>query len=118
MPTYPVIAPAGVRRALLAKREIALLDVRHESQFAQGHPLFAASFPLGQLEALATERLARPDVPVVVYGDGAYDGGDGSDPGAEAAARRLRQLGYRSVSLLAGGLDGWTARRGRAVRRR
>jgi len=36
MPIYPVTAPAGVRRALLAKKEIALLDVRLESQFAQG----------------------------------------------------------------------------------
>jgi rhodanese-related sulfurtransferase len=39
MPIYPVTAPAGVRRALLAKKEIALLDVRLESQFAQGHAL-------------------------------------------------------------------------------
>jgi rhodanese-related sulfurtransferase len=109
MPTYPDISPAGVRRALLTKNEIALLDVRRESQFARGHPLFAASFPLGQLEALATERLPRPDVPIVVYGDGAYDTTDGSDPDAEAAAGRLRQLGYRDVSLLDGGLDGWAA---------
>jgi rhodanese-related sulfurtransferase len=106
MPPYPTTAPAGVRRALLVKKEIALLDVRSESQFARGHPLFAASFPLGQLEALATERLPRPDVPIVVYGDG---GCDGSDADAESAVARLRQLGYRDVSLLAGGLDGWAA---------
>lgn len=53
MPTYPVTAPVWVRRALLSKKEFALLDVRGESRFARGHPLFAASFPLGQLEALA-----------------------------------------------------------------
>jgi rhodanese-related sulfurtransferase len=112
MPPYPTKTPAGVRRALLARSEIALLDVRSESQFARGHPLFAASFPLGQLESLATERLPRPDVPVVLYGDGAYDATDstgGSDVAAEAAAGRLRQLGYRDVSLLAGGLGGWAA---------
>ena len=109
MPDYPVTAPAEVRRALLAKNEIALLDVRKESQFAHGHPLFAASFPLGQLEALAAERLPRTDVRIVAYGDGAYDTSDGSDADAEAAAERLRQLGYRDVSLLAGGLDRWTA---------
>ena len=109
MPPFATTAPAGVRRALLVKKEIALLDVRPESRFARGHPLFAASFPLGQLEALATERLPRPDVPIVIYGDGAYDASDGSDADAEAAAGRLRQLGYRDVSLLAGGLDGWTA---------
>jgi rhodanese-related sulfurtransferase len=109
VPPFPTKAPAGVRLALLARTEIALLDVRSERQFARGHPLFAASFPLGQLEALVTERLPRPDVPVVVYGDGAYDTTDGSDAAAEAAAGRLRQLGYRDVSLLAGGLGGWAA---------
>jgi len=117
MPDYPITAPAGVRRALLAKKEIALLDVRRESQFARGHPLFAASFPLGELEALAIERLPRPDVPIVLHGDGAYDTSDGSDADAEAAAGRLRQLGYRDVSLLAGGLGGWSARRVAAGRR-
>jgi rhodanese-related sulfurtransferase len=101
MSIFSQTTPAAVRRALLAKTEIALLDVRQESRFATGHPLFAASFPLGHLEAQAAERLPRRTVPVVVYGDGADD--------ALAAARRLRELGYTDVSLLAGGLAGWTA---------
>jgi rhodanese-related sulfurtransferase len=101
MSIFPTKLPAAVRRALRAKTEIALLDVRHESRFATGHPLFAASFPLGHLEAQADGRLPRRTVPVVVYGDGADD--------ALTAARRLRELGYADVSLLAGGLDGWTA---------
>ena len=53
MSIFPTVTPAAVRRALLAKTEIALVDVRHESRFATGHPLFAASFPLGHLEAQA-----------------------------------------------------------------
>jgi len=93
--------PAAVRRALLDRAEIALLDVRPEARFAGGHPLFAASLPLGRLEADVLDRLPRRSVPVVVYGDGPAD--------AAAAARRLGQLGYRRVSLLAGGLGGWTA---------
>ena len=101
MSIFSATTPAAVRRALLAKTEIALLDVRHESRFATGHPLFAASFPLGQLEAQAADRLPRRTVPIVVYGDGVDD--------ALAAARRLRELGYTDVSLLAGGLAGWTA---------
>ena len=92
--------PRSVRLALLAKTEIALLDVRHESRFAPGHPLFAASFPLGHLEAQAAQRLPRRGVPIVVYGDGADDA---------AAARRLGELGYTDVSLLADGLAGWAA---------
>src|ERR1700722_10406812 len=101
MSIFSATTPAAVRRALLAKTEIALLDVRHESRFATGHPLFAASFPLGQLEAQAADRLPRRTVPIVVYGDGVDD--------ALAGARRLRELGYTDVSLLAGGLAGWTA---------
>src|SRR6202042_1828001 len=109
MPSHPMTGPGRIRHALLVRTEIAVLDVRMESEFARGHPLFAASLPLGQLESLAAERLPRPGVPIVVYGGGAYDGTDGSDPDAEAAAGRLRQLGYRDVCLLAGGLEGWTA---------
>ena len=114
MPIFPTITPAAIRSALRAGTEIALIDVRQESRFATGHPLFAASFPLGQLEAQAVERLPRRTVPVVVYGDGASGDGDGgdSDSGDDAAAvaaRRLRELGYTDVSLLAGGLAGWTA---------
>jgi rhodanese-related sulfurtransferase len=101
MSIFSATTPTAVRRALLAKTEIALLDVRQESRFATGHPLFAASFPLGHLEAQAADRLPRRAVPIVVYGEGADD--------ALAAARRLRELGYTDVSLLAGGLAGWTA---------
>jgi rhodanese-related sulfurtransferase len=101
MSIFPAMTPAAIRSVLRARTEIALLDVRQESLFAQGHPLFAASFPLGHLEAQAAERLPRRTVPVVVYGDG--------DGDAAAAARRLRELGYTDVSLLAGGLPGWTA---------
>ncbi len=97
----PQTAPQDVRRALRDRAEIALLDVRPEARFAGGHPLFAASFPLGRLEAEVFARLPRRSVPVVIYGEGPGD--------AAAAARRLGQLGYQNVSLLAGGLDGWAA---------
>jgi rhodanese-related sulfurtransferase len=89
-------SPAAVRGALRDHTEIALLDVRPEGRFAAGHPLFAASFPLGHLEAQVHDRLPRRSVPIVVYGDD-----------TEAAIRRLRDLGYRQVSALAGGLAGW-----------
>jgi rhodanese-related sulfurtransferase len=99
------VPPSAVRRALRDRAEIGLLDVRPEGRFATGHPLFAASFPLGRLEAEVFDRLPWRSVPLVVYGDGAGAGGDD----AATAARRLRSLGYRDVSLLAGGLAGWTA---------
>jgi len=107
-PGVPAASPATVRGALLARSEIALLDVRPEGRFAEGHPLFAASFPLGRLEAEVFDRLPLRSVPIVVYGDGPDDAG--------AAVRRLRHLGYRDVSVLAGGLAGWVAAGGELFR--
>ena len=88
-----------VRSDLLAKREIALLDVREEALHAEGHPLFAANLPLSRLELEAYTRLPRRSVPIV-----ALDDGDGS---AKLAAERLLALGYSDVKLLDGGLAGW-----------
>ena len=99
------VPPSAVRRALRDRAEIGLLDVRPEGRYARGHPLFAASFPLGRLEAEVFDRLPRRSVPLVVYGDGPGAG----DDDAATAVRRLLGLGYRNVSLLAGGLAGWTS---------
>ena len=101
----PSMSPSAVRRALRDRAEIGLLDVRPEGRFAAGHPLFAASFPLGRLEAEVFDRLPRRSVPLVAYGDGPGAG----DDDAFTAVRRLRSLGYRDVSLLSGGLAGWTS---------
>ncbi|KVP39435.1 rhodanese-related sulfurtransferase [Burkholderia ubonensis] len=92
-----------VRARLLAGDEIALIDVREEDPYAQGHPLWAANFPLSKLELDAWTRIPRRDTPIVVYGDAA-----GEDLAPRAAAR-LEQLGYGDVRLLDGGLAGWRA---------
>ena len=88
-----------VRAALLAREEIALLDVREEDPFAQAHPLFAANLPWARLELDAWLRIPRRDTRIVVY-----DNGEGL---AGSAVQRLRALGYTQVSELAGGLAGW-----------
>jgi rhodanese-related sulfurtransferase len=114
--TLPDSAPAGfprrdyqqVRAALLARREIALLDVREEDPHAQAHPLFAANLPFGRIELDAYTKLPRRGVPIVVL-----DGGEGL---ALAAAVRLRALGYLDVALLDGGIDGWRAGGGELFR--
>ncbi|WP_394792495.1 rhodanese-related sulfurtransferase [Rhodoferax sp.] len=88
-----------VRQALLARQEIALVDVREEDPFAQAHPLFAANFSAGRIEIEAWNRIPRRDTAIVVL-----DNGEGL---AEPAARTLQNLGYTDVALLAGGLQGW-----------
>src|ERR1700689_5045329 len=103
-PVTALASGAEVRLALRQRTEIGLLDVRPEGPFAEGHPLFAASFPLGRLEAEVLDRLPRRSVPLVVYGEGAED--------AAAAAARLRRLGGRGVALLGGGVAGRGGRGG------
>lgn len=88
-----------IRAALLARRELALLDVREEDPFAQAHPLFAVNLPLSRLELEIHARVPRRDTPITVYDDG-----EGLAP---VAAQRLLGLGYSDVALLDGGLSGW-----------
>lgn len=91
--------PQDIRQALLVGSEIALIDVREEHEFAQGHPLFAAQIPLRRIDEEARWRIPRLDTPVVVY-----DNGEGL---ARKAAVRLEALGYTDVRELEGGLSGW-----------
>jgi rhodanese-related sulfurtransferase len=92
------VSPAEVRAALIARDEIALIDLRDEAAFATGHPLFASQLPIDRIGIEAPARLPRLDVPIVLYGDDAA-------AGAEAFAA----LGHRNVQLLAGDLAGWSA---------
>ncbi|GLK88553.1 rhodanese homology domain-containing protein [Pseudomonas turukhanskensis] len=92
---------ADLRTALLAREELALLDVREEAPFAEAHPLFAANLPLSKLELEIFARVPLRHTPITVY-----DNGEGL---AERAAQRLHALGYSNVALLAGGLRGWQA---------
>jgi rhodanese-related sulfurtransferase len=97
--TVSSVTPSQVRRALLLREEIALLDLRHEAAFATGHPLFAANMAAERIALEAAARLPRKDVPIVVY-----DAGEGLVP---QAVDRLTALGYTDVRQLDGGLDAW-----------
>jgi len=99
--TLPAATPDEIRTALLLREEIALLDLRHEAEFATGHPLFAANMAAVRIALEAESRLPRKDVPVVVY-----DNGEGLVP---AARENLARLGYGNVRELAGGLQAWAA---------
>lgn len=93
--------PQDIRNALIARDEIALIDLREEAEFARGHPLFAAQIPLRRLAVEAPWRLPRKDVPVVVY-----DAGEGL---VAPALEQLAALGFTRASALEGGLAAWQA---------
>ncbi|WP_420966298.1 rhodanese-like domain-containing protein [Bradyrhizobium sp. B120] len=99
--TVSSVTPQTIRATLLLRQEIALLDVRHEADFATGHPLFAANMAAGRIALEAELRLPRRDVPIVLY-----DNGEGL---VAAAAGALQALGYSNVAALTGGLQGWKA---------
>jgi rhodanese-related sulfurtransferase len=93
------VSPHEVRAHLLAKREVALLDLREEAPYALDHPLFAANLALSRLELEILDRVPRKSVLIVLYDDG---------EGLVAPARaRLDAMGYTAVCELAGGLAGW-----------
>ncbi|MBR0819064.1 rhodanese-like domain-containing protein [Bradyrhizobium liaoningense] len=95
----PTVTPADIRRALLLREEIALLDLRHEAGFATGHPLFAANMAAERIAIEAEVRLPRKDVAIVLYDDG--------EELVATGAERLAALGYTDISALDGGLKAW-----------
>ncbi len=95
----PLETTAAVRERLSANREIALIDLREEGVFAEHHPLFAASLPLGQIELQVLDRLPRKTVPIVLYDDG--------EGFVAPAFAKFAALGYTNVAALEGGLAGW-----------
>jgi rhodanese-related sulfurtransferase len=95
----PTVTPQQIRTALLARDEIALLDIRHEAEFATAHPLFAANMAYDRIALEAGLRLPRKDAPIVLY-----DNGEGL---VAAAAEQLAKLGYSNIRALAGGLQAW-----------
>ena len=102
---------ADVRAHLLARREIALIDLREEHPFAQAHPLWAANLPLSRIEPDARRRIPRHDTLIVLYGE--------DDAGADLVPRGatlFAAMGYTRVHRLEGGLDGWRAAGGELFR--
>jgi rhodanese-related sulfurtransferase len=94
-----LVSPQDIRRALLVRQEVALLDVRTEAVFATGHPLFAANMAADRIAIEAELRLPRKNVPIVLYDDG--------EGQVSQAATQLDALGYTDVRTLTGGLKAW-----------
>jgi rhodanese-related sulfurtransferase len=100
--TLPDITPSELKRFVLDDEEVAIVDVREGDRYASGHISVAVELPFSEIELKAVRLLPRGGVRIVVTDD---DGGRL----AQAAAERLRAIGYRNVRVLAGGLQNWTA---------
>jgi rhodanese-related sulfurtransferase len=79
--------------------ELALLDVREEGVFARSHLLFATPLPLSRLELDLAALVPRRSTRIVLIDD--------ADGLAERAAALMMRLGYRNLTVLAGGIAAW-----------
>ena len=97
----PTISPRQLHALLLGEEELALLDLREQGDFGEGHLLYASCLSLSRLELRIGRLVPRRRAPVVLC-----DGGEGL---AERGAGKLAALGYEDVRVLAGGVPAWEA---------
>ena len=98
---HPAVTPQALKAALQDGEEIALLDVRETGVFVRSHILLAASAPLWRLEVQIDRLVPRRGTRIVLA--------DADESLAHEAAAKLVRLGWRNVSVLAGGTEGWAA---------
>ncbi|NQU61522.1 MAG: thiosulfate sulfurtransferase [Rhodospirillales bacterium] len=101
--TAKPLTPAALKDLIISDGELALIDLREEGTFGDGHLLFAVPLPLSRLELRASDLLPRLGVPIVLCA-----GGDDGDL-IERGTKRLARFGYSDISFLDGGLDAWAA---------
>ncbi len=93
------VRPAELRGMFDDGGELALIDVREELIYSQGHLLLARSAPLSRLELKFAQLAPRRATRIVLCDD---------DNGlAERAARVLARNGYTDLRILAGGVTAW-----------
>jgi len=96
------LSPAAVMDRLRAggAGEWAFLDLREAGEAAEGHPFGSVNLPFSRMEAMIAALVPRRTTPLVLL-----DGGDGV---AARAADRLARGGWSAISVVAGGVPGWT----------
>ena len=89
-----------VRERLAAGEPFVLVDVREESEFANGHAPGALHIGKGVIERDIEAKVPDPATPLVLYCGGGFR--------SALAADALRQMGYTNAISLDGGWRAWT----------
>jgi rhodanese-related sulfurtransferase len=94
-----LLSPYALKALLADGEELAVIDVREELIFSQGHLLFARSVPLSRLELNFARLVPRRGTRIVLC--------DQDSGLAERAADILAGAGYHDLSVLDGGVGAW-----------
>ena len=95
------ISATDAKALIHGPAECALLDVREHGQYGEGHPFLSVHCPYSDFEQSILRLVPNVHVRVILMDDG--------DGVAELAARRAQQMGYRAVSVMLGGAQGWSS---------
>jgi rhodanese-related sulfurtransferase len=95
------IAAAALAALLQEGSSLALIDVREHGEYNLAHIAGASSVPRRQLESRMGRLVPFRGVPVIVCDD--------TGRRAALAARTLERMGYRQVTVLAGGVNRWAS---------
>lgn len=97
------MTPQELRGMITDEKEVAIIDVREQGEFAQAHLLISCCIPLSQMELQVADLVPRFDTPMVLIGN------EPADPyrRTQRAFERLSHWGYTDLSVLAGGIEGW-----------
>jgi rhodanese-related sulfurtransferase len=90
-----------LKTAMSGQEEIALIDLREEGLFGKAHLLLAVNVPLSRLELRIGRLVPRKTTRIVLSDDG--------EGLSERAVRKLADLGYSHIEILAGGNSAWQA---------
>ncbi|MCS6977722.1 MAG: rhodanese-like domain-containing protein [Gemmatales bacterium] len=90
---------AEVHAKMQRGERFVLVDVREESEFAQGHLPGAIHLSKGIIERDIEKRFPELDTEIVLYCGGGYR--------SALAADNLQKMGYSNVWSMDGGFRGW-----------
>jgi rhodanese-related sulfurtransferase len=93
------ISIAEVQAKLQAGEKFMLVDVREESEYAMDHLPGAIHLGKGIIERDIEERVPDPSTPMVLYCGGGFR--------SALAADNLREMGFRNVLSMDGGIREW-----------
>lgn len=90
---------ADMQRRMDAGEKIVLVDVREESEWAQGHLPGAIHLGKGIIERDIEQRVPDPGAKIVLYCGGGFR--------SALTADNLQKMGYINVESMDGGWKGW-----------